>query len=265
MKTRSVSSFMIFVLSVIALVYHIQYGYAQYSKLLKLPAHTDVTKMSWWDSVYRFQDFQYGKITYTSGVSSHDKVQLNYNLYFGRIDRINQKGDTVELKPRKLRLVNIGERTFYHDNLKGYIEILVQAPIALGVWNFLTTDRMVFVSGNHTGYSESNSNSRATPSNSHSGGFDLRSCPSIYDRYYSKTSAYFFIDQKSKLHKANKNSILKLFSSNSDEIKAHLQEINVDFNREEDLIRVLNFCNQLVQVKKYDPSEYLKTGPISKL
>ena len=81
------------------MVVQIQDGYAQSSVLLKLPAHSDVSKVSWKDSIYRFSDFKYGRITLATGFSPEDTFRLNYNLYFAEMDLINRKGDTVQVTP----------------------------------------------------------------------------------------------------------------------------------------------------------------------
>jgi len=207
-----------------------QLGHAQSSDLLKLPAHTDINKVSWRDSIYRFPDFKPGKITLATGFSPEGTVRLNYNLYFAQMDLINDKGDTVQVTPSKeLKLVEIDGYIFYHDIRWGYIEVLSRASIALGVLTLLSTEKMEYVSGSFDG------NSREA---------DTRGQRSGYNRYYKKAHTYFLIDRSNKLHKANKTSILKLFGQ-KEIIRTYFDENEIDFNTRNDLLQALRFCNEL--------------------
>ena len=207
------------------------HSYSQSEKVLKLPAHTHVATVSWYDSIYRFPDFQNGRITFSTGFSPKQTIKVNYNLYFLQLDIINEKGDTLKLKPSKeMKLFDIGGHLFYYDPHKGYVEILLDSPVALGVLTELVTVGMDYVSGNTEGSSIN---------------VDVRGQTSVYDRYYRKFHSYFFIDQKDKLHKATKPSILKLFQNHKESVSAYLQEKDIDFNNGHDLIQLLNFCHQL--------------------
>jgi hypothetical protein len=144
---------------------------------------------------------------------------------------------------------------FYHDEHKGYIEILVELPIALGAWTILNTKKIDTDSGAGENHNQSGNYTR-------SGGFvssgpranyagdgvmDFRGQRARHDRYYRKTGTYFFIDHKNKLYKAIKPSILKLYSNHKKKINVYLLENNIDFNREYDLVRLLKYCSQLDQ------------------
>lgn len=199
--------------------------------ILKLPAHTDVKKVSWWNSIYLYREFQPGKITFSTGFSGNEINKLNYNLYYGQIDVINESGDTLQMESsREIKLVTIGEHIFFHDD-KGYIEILLKTPVALGVLTMLTLEKMVYVSGNFKG----------------SIGVDNRGTPSIYDRFYKKTAFYFFIDKDNKLHKVVRRAIFQLFPGNKEKIADYIEDNNIDFANRADLSRLLIFCNQLTE------------------
>jgi len=199
--------------------------------ILKLPAHTDIKKVSWWKSIYLYPEFQAGKITFSTGFSGGEINKLNYNLYYGQMDIINQSGDTLQMDAsREIKIVTIGEHIFLHDD-KGYIEILLKTPVALGVLTMLTLEKMVYVSGNFKG----------------SMGVDNRGVPSIYDRFYKKTAFYFFIDRDNKLHKAVRHAIFQLFPGNKEKISDYINDNQIDFGNRADLSSLLLFCNQLTE------------------
>jgi len=144
---------------------------------------------------------------------------------------INLQGDTLQVTPsNEIKLIEIGGTVFLYASRIGYVEILGQSPVALGVFNILVTEKMVVDLQDRGAVST-----------------DVRGQMSDYDRYYKKTRTYFFIDKGDKLHKAIKPSILKLFPGHNASIKAYLRKNYIDFNQEKDLVQLLNFCNQLEQ------------------
>lgn len=215
----------------IALLSYTNSGLAQTQDLLKLPAHADIAKVDWRDSIYRFPQFMPGRITFATGFSPEGTARLNYNLYFAQVDIINEKGDTLQVTPSKeVKLIEIGGHTFYYDDRRGYIEVLSRESIALGVLTILSTEKMVYVSGSIEGTSAR---------------MDTRGRRSAYDRYYRKTDTYFLIDRRNVLHKANRASFLKLFPAQKKAINSYLDENKIDFTGRNNLLQLLNFCNQL--------------------
>jgi hypothetical protein len=214
------------------LLVHFQFGFAQTkpfveadtffdsTKLLriyKLPAHTFVRAVSWHDSVYRFPNFEYGRITLATGFSPEEKIRLNYNLYLGQMQMITTTGDTSHVKQLKeLKFISIGDHLFFHDYNIGYIEVIHKLPVALGVLNIMIT---------------------ADP--------DERTTTSKYDRYYMKKAYYYFFDKDNKPSKATRASIQRLYPDQGKNIKVYLDENRIDFESKPDLIKLLTFCEDL--------------------
>lgn len=214
---------------------------AQTAPLRKLPAHTFVTAMSWWDSIYRFPEFQLGRIKYFTEFTPDALFLFNYNLYYGGIDFIGDRGDTLQLKPLKtIRRIEIGGHLFYYDMHVGYVELLTQGPVSLGVYTILNTEKMVYVSGNIEGSLNA----------------DLRGPPSVYDRYYREIAKYYLIDGNHKFHRALKPALLKLFPGHKEAIEEYIQQFHVDFNNSEDLIDLVNYCNDLHRISDNDSTGF---------
>src|SRR5687768_13736149 len=105
------------------LLINVRFLHAQNSKLLLLPANEDVSKVAWRDSIYSFPEFQKGRITYKNGMSVDSEFKLNYNIYYERMDFIGVSGDTLNLTDTKeIKLINFGDRSFYHNDTRGYFE-----------------------------------------------------------------------------------------------------------------------------------------------
>jgi hypothetical protein len=218
-----------------------QSSFAQTAPLRKLPAHTFVSTMSWWDSIYRFPEFQLGRIKYFTEFSPDALFQLNYNLYYGGIDFIGDKGDTLQMKPLKtIERIEIGGHLFYYDMHVGYVELLTRGSISLGVYTILNTEKMVYVSGNTEG----------------SVNTDLRGLPSVYDRYYREISKYYLLDGNHKFYRALKPAILKLFPGHKEAIEEYIRQHHVNFNSSEDLIDLVNHCNDLHEISEHDSTGF---------
>lgn len=193
-----------------------------------LPAHTHVKDVSWRDSVYYFPDFQLGKITFHTGYSSNELIPLNYNLYLGQMTMIGYDGDTVQIPySKKIKLATIGDHVFFHDNKIGFIEIIQEFPVALGVFRTMSI---------HTKYVQGTKDGTSY-------GSDVRGTPSAYARYYRKEERYYIIGKDNKVYKASASSILKLFNSKN-EINAYLTENQPNFENKVDLLMLMEFCNE---------------------
>ncbi|HYI76432.1 MAG TPA: hypothetical protein VEW65_02365 [Chryseolinea sp.] len=211
--------------------------YAQRTNYFTLPAWTNVSKVPWRKSIYRFQEFQKGKITYTKGFALDYEFDLNYNVYYEKMDFINLAGDTLSItNTGEIRSIQVGNKTFFHEASTGYYEVLVHLPVALAFRNQFFLEEIEFSNGARSG---------AIPT-------DLRGVVAAYDRIYRKRFSYFFVDQNNELSKATRTSVLKLFPEHNTEIKAYLLEHGVDFESREDLIELTIFCNQFVERHKND-------------
>lgn len=202
---------------------------------LRLPAFTDLSAVPWRDSIYRFSSFQKGKITYTKGFELDYELDLNYNLYYEKMDFISSDGDTLNItNTREIKAIQVGNNWFYHDYKTGYYEILLKFPVALAMKKqFFLRYRGYFDTGYYVGLSG------AVLS-------DVRGVMENFDRFYDVQPVYFFIDHDNEVHKASKASILRLFPKHSKEILAYLIEHRVNFESDEDLIHLVTYCNKLI-------------------
>jgi hypothetical protein len=216
--------------------------YSQSTELMRLKAGETVTETSWRDSIYRFQDFQDGKIIFYNGISPVYKI--NYNLYFTEMDMIDDKGDTITVKDSKdLKLVSIKGHVFFHEYRKGYYEILVQLPIALAVKDKLANVRKEIVTNNGYGTSTENTSSVTSYRN------NFRNPYSNRDQLFKRSKSYYFIDPDNRVHGASKSSLLKLFPNHKLKIEEYIEINNPDFRAEQDLISITRFCGQF-QIEK---------------
>lgn len=209
--------------------------YAQRTNYFTLPAFTDVSKVPWRQSIYRFPEFRKGKITYTRGFEVDYEFDLNYNIYYEKMDFIHSSGDTLSItNTREIKSIQVGNKSFFHDYNTGYYEVLVALPLALAFRNQFVLEGIEYSNGQR-GLGR---------------GADVRGVAINQDRIYKKGFSYFFIDQNNEVHKATRASLLNLFPDYNIEIKSYLLEHPVDFESRDDLAELTNYCNQVIDISK---------------
>jgi hypothetical protein len=193
-----------------------------------------VTSTVWKDSVYRFNNFEEGRVRFINGFSKTYK--LNYSLASGEMEFIDANGDSLQLHGTPdLRLVNVGGRIFFHYPTAGYIEVLLQMPIALGVKRILSVERREVVGDNGYGQTSFVTTSvssfyRASPSGL-----------SNYDVLYEKANVYFFIDRRNVPVLATRNSLFRLFPEHRTALRMYLRQNRVNFRKEPDMMALTTF------------------------
>lgn len=205
--------------------------------IFHLPANKLIDHLPWSDSIYRFPSFQNGQIMFATGYSPAEQVRMNYNLYYMQMDYISSGGDTLQMKPSdEFKVITINDHSFLYDRKVGYIEVIQQLPVALGVRSMMIVRYIDYLPG---GISRSN----GTPFSD----ADQRGAAMPLDRYYVKGGDYFFIDKDGKVYKASSSAALKLFREHKRVIKKYIDEHHVDFENRKHLINLLVFCNELDQ------------------
>jgi hypothetical protein len=214
------------VLTVPLLVSTAHNAFCQDIELLRLPRFAKVSQTLWRNEIYYFQQFQEGTIIYQTGFKLNQTLKLNYNIYHERMEFIGEAGDTLGIEANKeIKLIEIGSHLFYHDYESGFYEILTTSSVSLAVQPKF---RLGKTEGNYGPLV-----------------FETRGAAMTCDRFYYKRMSYFFIDVNDRVFKASKASVLKLFPEYKSDIRAYLIEKPVDFTRQEDMIRLTNYCYQL--------------------
>ena len=155
------------------------YIFAQETNQFVLPALTNVYDVPWRKDIYRFDEFQKGKITYTKGFELDYEFALNYNIYFEKMDFIHSSGDTLSImNTKEIRSIQVGNKAFFHDYKSGFYEVLVPLPLSLVSRNQFILEKVEFSNGAkrvHTGT-------------------DTRGVAVNYGRIYKKEFFYFFFE-----------------------------------------------------------------------
>jgi hypothetical protein len=217
-------------------------GWAQTSRPIRVKAGENIMTAIPFADRYRHPAFLPGSITYTSGTTS--KALLNYNLLLGEVQFIGPKGDTMSLANEQfLRHIAIGETSYHFDQQAGYLEIRAEHhPLKLAVKHILV------VGGNDKvgAYEQSTGASSIKNYSSYStGNTQIQQLTVKGDVVFSGQTTYHLLDQNNRSYLANKGSILKLFPKHKKAIEQFMKEEALDVRQEDDLRKLLQFCQQL--------------------
>lgn len=200
---------------------------------LTLPAGETMASFRKGDATYRFPEFQEAKITWADHSVSH-LSKVNYNFVTGKIDVMLDNGDIVQLKRvAEAQIVNLDGTIFIQDFNKDFLELRLQGPLGLAVQNryFLVTDKAALKARGFDAQAEaydiSNNASKAD-----------------YNRLYHLESRYYFMDRQKRLYDADKLSLYKLMRPIKEKLMVFLNENDISFDRETDLLKIISFCNQ---------------------
>jgi hypothetical protein len=230
---RSEHIFRLFLVVVLVLAQY-DAGAQQSAKLYRVRPGESLRHSVWRDSLYRFDNFTEGRVTFIKGISKTYK--LNYSLLSGEMEFIDHDGDSLILRGTPdLRIVNVGGRIFFHHYRAGYIEVLVQMPIALGVKHFLNVERREVTGDN--GYGQTSFQTTAVNSIYRQSGSSF----SNYDVFYEKAAIYFFIDRTNSPLVATRNSLFRLFPNHRTELKEFLKENRINFRDRKDMMALTNY------------------------
>ena len=152
------------------------------------------------------------------------------------MDEITPNSDTVEFKDwMDAKIVDLDGSVFYQDFKNGYMEIIMQGPLALAVRNrfVLVEDQGILEAAGLTDQANASSVSNGM-------------AVVKYDRMYQLQRTYFFFSSRNQVFEANRLSLFKLLPVDRDEIIDFLKKNSISFQNKEDLMILLTFFNHLI-------------------
>jgi hypothetical protein len=217
-----------------------------FSQTILVKAGQDYTKTIPLKDRYLYKDFQNGQLHYPQGKKS-PVLKLNYNVIFAAVQFIDYNGDTLFIAEESniFKYVNIDKNLFFHDFQQGYFEIMTKEPqiklVSQLKWNIIRKDVMI-----DNGYGSSLSVSNSDYSTIRVSG--ANNFIQNENTHFEKEISYYLLDKKHKVYKATKSNFIKVFHNHKGDIQVFLKNNNVNFSNEEDLKKLLDYCNALPNV-----------------
>ncbi|MDR0295549.1 MAG: hypothetical protein LBH91_05085 [Prevotellaceae bacterium] len=196
----------------------------------------DIEKAFSRDVKMLFPEFK-GALVYLKG--SRTQALMNLNILSGKLMFVDKNNDTLALaNEQDVVLVAFDDRKFI-PTFKGFVEMIANAEdTILGLKTSL----------HHVG-------------NKKYGAYGMQANTSAIDNINTVETSYvkhgdintlakagfdkkklFYIVIGKRCQIANQGAFLKVFAKKKNQIKEYLQQNSVDFSKEEDLVRLFNFC-----------------------
>lgn len=219
--------------------FDMQFEKSESPEYFRIPANEHIATVPWRKEIYAYPEFSSAHITLRDKKSLQFDRKVNYNYFSGSMEYLDKKGDTLEIKPSaNIRIINLDRDVYCFISGRGYVKLLFQSKVSLGVKNQMTLVRKELLA-------EDPVDEPYTESSQVAYGKDNVKVPVKYDRLYTKTATYFFINNQYNAFPASQQTMFLMFPGNKKEIEAYLNENKPDFKSQEDLIKLIIFCNQL--------------------
>jgi|JI102314A2RNA_FD_contig_31_1626377_length_889_multi_3_in_0_out_0_1 hypothetical protein len=183
---------------------------------------------------YRLPEFTTGHLITFDGKRSQN-LTLNFNLFSEAPQFLDKNGDTLFLDTNLAEFIHLGTVDYFYDKDHYYEIIKNTEPIKLAIRRRWRVARIVSNNsvGERVGDAQVNTQERrGALVFSPALGKMVRNENTIYE----VDLTYFLIDKNKAVHKANKASFLRLQKTNKAELESFLSSEKIDFNKEADLI-----------------------------
>lgn len=190
---------------------------------------------------YQFEEFLPGSVYFRNGRIA--TARLNYNYFYGEIEFIDQKKDTLLLNDKDfMDSITVGSEIFYYLPKHGHVrEIKNYGKVKLCEKQVLAVlDNERESAFNH--YSATSAISNYKTFSNQNGTQWMKPTDKVV---FKRKSDYFFIDRNQHFYFPSKATLLKLFRDNNKEINDYLKVENINFSKQSDLMKLLEFCSTL--------------------
>lgn len=221
-------------LFILIVVFQTDTVFGQNGKSIMVKAGEDIAKAYSLNGFYRFSQFSKAILYRKNGKSSSDQL-LNYNIFSGAMQFINEKGDTLDLiNPSLFDSIVIEENIFYYQD--GFLEMVAASrPVRL----FKKT-RIKLIPERRGAYGTTNSTGATDKIGNYTFGNSVYTISVTEDMTVKESIDWFWMDEKGKLWKANKDNLLLLLPADKQEsTKAWLKQNKTSFSKEADLKKLM--------------------------
>lgn len=219
------------------------FTHAQDRKIFKIKAGDYPDKVIPYADRYQFSQFTTGKAEFVGGRTS--QARFNYNYIGGHVLFVDAKLDTLEIIDKEiLKNITIGDKSYRFDKRFGYGEIVgTFTRASLGKREVLA--RIGTEKGGPYGISYTASSVTTYRSYSSDQAATSKKLNANAEGVFSYRTAYYLIDNNNRFYIPTSGSIKKLYPANKNQITQYLKARPVDFDKEQDLVRLLAYCDGL--------------------
>ena len=215
--------------------------WAQDSTLVTIKAGNKIKDVLTPADIFSYPVFTSGKVFFKDG--SKALAKLNYNRLSDQMLFIDPKGDTLELADENtIKFIAIDKDTFYFD--EGYVKIIADyGAVKLAEKQIWVVADVRKVGTHNSAKSSVAITSLVTYSDegARAKSYDLVINENTIIR---KETQYFFGDANNRFARTGKKRLLLLLPKDELSIETYLKENKVNFDKKEDLLRIVQFIGQ---------------------
>ncbi|MBA3283713.1 MAG: hypothetical protein H0U27_01455 [Nitrosopumilus sp.] len=209
---------------------------AQTEKTYVIKAGQEIGDVLSFSDIYQYPNFKLGTVEFYDGKKSN--ARLNYNYLNGEIDFISSNGDTLSLDDEyTIKIIKIEKDTFYYSD--GYLKEIE----SFDTRKLAVKRKLIIVKMQKLGAFDQPSNAAV---DSYGGYSDKRSVKLVVkeDITLALVSSYY-INDRQKFMPVNKKNILKVFYKKEKEISRYINEQNINFKKEDDVIKLFEYLKNM--------------------
>lgn len=222
------------------LVLAISFCSAQKGKIYTVQPGENIQEVIPKNDIYAYSQFQTGIVTLKNGARS--SASFNYNFLLEDMQFISMKGDTlVILNVEEVESIVIGKDQYYYAD-KRFVKLdTIIGEVKLAKTGFFMTvsKKKLGAYGITTDGGTDSYTSMITPTNSR-----LNLTPSIVTTVAYKR-ALFIGNKYNRFVPITKKNVYSFYQKNEAQLKTYLQQNQIDFFAEEDVIKLVVYMSKL--------------------
>ncbi|SFP60840.1 hypothetical protein [Parafilimonas terrae] len=228
-----------FSLIIAALIMHYNI-YSQNKEWLVKPGE-DVKNALGDSVIYQYPQFKAGIVYFKNGTASSGN--LNLNIFNGEMQFIQYSGDTMALADEGLiKYITIQNDTFYYN--KVYVQLIYgNAAAKFGKIEVLKKVDEIKKSG----YGQMTSTSSISNISYYGANNQVSKLEIANKILLHKETYYFIADRFNNFNPALKKNIFTMFNANKTAIETFMNDNNINLDKKEDLIKLIDFIKQIQQ------------------
>jgi hypothetical protein len=211
-------------------------------KMIIVNSMDEQSRMPLMQAVFRYPEFVQSKLVFKD--NSVTEARLNYNMYFGQLFFINEKKDTMVLaRPELFNMFIVDKDTVYFND-KTYAFLITHYD---GV-NLVKNENLSLVGKEKKGLYGSYSGVYSADSEKTFTNDEMQMTKWLKvdeNAVYKLEAKYLLRDKFNNFFPAVKKNFYNLFSKNEKALKKYLQDNRIDFDKEADLLKLLEYANKL--------------------
>jgi hypothetical protein len=213
--------------------------WAQEGETINVNTGVNVASVLSFNQLYRYPQFKPGRIFYKDGTTAGGL--LNFNIVLNEMQFISPGGDTLSVAHEAtIKYLTVADDSFYYH--KGFLEWISGNETAKLLKKQYLKELDKRKMG---GYGMYSSTSAITSYNSYMADNTVYKLAVRDDVLMTRKVSYYIGNSNNDYLPASKKNIMKLFPKHQTAISRYLQQQEVNFDKESDLLKLIVFLQDL--------------------